>query len=466
MNIIQAINDKRLFGKWFKNPDSWKAWFACLSAMFALQDSEDYLSFYKSHTGRTEWPTTPAKEAWLIVGRRGGKSLIASLTALYLTAFKDYSAYLAPGEIATAMVIATDRAQARVIMRYVNGFIDNIPMLAKMVKRRTEETIEFNNRTAIEVHSCSFRSVRGYTLCAVVADEIAFWRADDSANPDKEILAAVRPGLATIPGSMLIGISSPYARRGALYEAHKKHFGKDGDPVFVWNAPSLDMNPSLSPDVVAQAMEDDESSAKAEYLAQFRTDIESLIDRETINALVVPGRIGLPPVPRISYYAFVDPSGGSADSMTLAICHEANGKVIIDTLLEKKPPFSPEDTVREFAGTLQAFGISEVVGDRYAGEWPREQFRKYGITYETSEKNKSELYQAMLPVMNSGRVELPDNKRLISQLIGLERRTARGGRDTIDHAPHSHDDLANAVAGAIAEATRERATVKVVKLLY
>jgi hypothetical protein len=432
--------------------------------MFALQPKEEYHSSYKAHTGRTEWPTTPAKEAWLIVGRRGGKSLTASLTALYLTAFKDYSAHLAPGELATAMVIAADRAQARVIMRYVNGFVDHIPMLNKMVTRRTEETIEFSNRTAIEVHSCSFRSVRGYTLCAVIADEIAFWRSDDSANPDKEILAAVRPGLATIPGSMLVCISSPYARRGALYEAHKKHYGKNDDSVLVWNAPSLAMNPSLSPDVVAQALEDDESSARAEYLAEFRTDIESLVDRETVNALVIPGRVGLPPVPKISYSAFVDPSGGSADSMTLAISHEADGKVIIDALLEKKPPFSPEDTVREFALTLQAYWIDEVVGDRYAGEWPREQFRKYGIEYETSEQNKSELYQSMLPVMNSGRVELPDNNRLISQLIGLERRTARGGRDSIDHAPHSHDDLVNAVAGAIANASREKACIVVRKL--
>jgi hypothetical protein len=39
---------------------------------------------------------------------------------------------------------------------------------------------------------------------------------------------------------------------------------------------------------------------------------------------------------------------------------------------------------------------------------------------------------------------------------GLERRTARGGRDTIDHAPGGHDDLANVVAGVAVVATRPR----------
>jgi hypothetical protein len=51
--------------------------------------------------------------------------------------------------------------------------------------------------------------------------------------------------------------------------------------------------------------------------------------------------------------------------------------------------------------------------------------------------------------LNSGRVELLDHLRLQAQLLALERRTARGGRDTIDHAPGCHDDLANAVAGAL-----------------
>jgi hypothetical protein len=40
-----------------------------------------------------------------------------------------------------------------------------------------------------------------------------------------------------------------------------------------------------------------------------------------------------------------------------------------------------------------------------------------------------------------------DNPKLINQFIGLERRTARGGRDSIDHPPGGHDDICNAVAG-------------------
>ena len=90
-----------------------------------------------------------------------------------------------------------------------------------------------------------------------------------------------------------------------------------------------------------------------------------------------------------------------------------------------------------------------MTGDRYAGEWPREQFRKLGIQYELSQKPKSDLYRDFLPLVNSRQVDLLDLPRAIAQLISLERRTARGGRDSIDHPPGTHDDIANAIAGLV-----------------
>jgi hypothetical protein len=90
-----------------------------------------------------------------------------------------------------------------------------------------------------------------------------------------------------------------------------------------------------------------------------------------------------------------------------------------------------------------------VIGDRYGGEWPRERFRAHGIACELSDRPKGEIYRDTLLLLNSGKVELLDIQRLASQFCGLERRTARGGRDSIDHGPGAHDDVANAVAGAL-----------------
>jgi phage terminase large subunit-like protein len=208
-----------------------------LRALFALPPATDDADRYRAHTGRRRWPTTAAREAWLVVGRRGGKSRIAALVAVYLACFRDYRPGLAPGERATVMVIAADRRQARVVLRYIAGFFDSIPLLRPLVQRRTAEALHLTTRVTIEVHTASFRAVRGYTVAAAICDEIAFWRSEDSANPDVEILAALRPAMATVPGALLLCLSSPYARRGALWETYREHYGQEHDPVLVWQAP-------------------------------------------------------------------------------------------------------------------------------------------------------------------------------------------------------------------------------------
>jgi hypothetical protein len=253
--------------------------------------------------------------------------------------------------------------------------------------------------------------------------------------------------MATIPNAMMLCASSPYARKGALWDAHRSHFGKDGDPILVWQADTRTMNPTVAQRMVDEAMDRNPASAAAEYLAQFRSDIESYISRDALEACVTLGCRERPPVSGTQYSGFVDPSGGSADSFTLAIGHRQDNVAVIDALREVKPPFSPESVVAEFAILLKAYDITKIAGDRYAGEWPREQFRHHGISYEPATKPKSDLYRDALPLINSRRIELLDHPRLITQLAGLERRTARGGRDSIDHAPNAHDDVANAVAG-------------------
>ena len=98
------------------------------------------------------------------MGRRGGKSLVAGLLAVFLACFRDYRRHLAPGERATVMVIAADRRQARVVFRYISGFLEGISMLENLVERKTAETIDLANQVTIEVHTASFRSTRGYTI--------------------------------------------------------------------------------------------------------------------------------------------------------------------------------------------------------------------------------------------------------------------------------------------------------------
>jgi hypothetical protein len=238
-----------------------------------------------------------------------------------------------------------------------------------MVVREGADSFDLDNGVSIETMTASSKSSRGYTTAGILFDELAFVPADETAaEPDVQILDALRPSMATIPNSMLLCASSPYAQKGALYEAYRRHFGKDGDPILVWQAPTRTMNPSVRQSIIDAALERDFHSASSEYLAQFRTDVATWITRDALMACVSPGIHERAPNSRKNYTAGVDPSGGSSDSFTLAICHKEDDTVILDCVREIRAPFSPEAATKELAEVLDSYGISKVTGDRYAGE--------------------------------------------------------------------------------------------------
>ena len=293
------------------------------------------------------------------------------------------------------------------------------------------------------------KKLRGPTYIGILLDELAFFYVEEHfANPDSEIIAACSPGLLTTRG-MTIMASSPYARRGVLWDTYHKHYGPDGAAsVLVAMGTTRDFNPTVSQAEIDRLLEKDPVRNRAEYLAEFRTDLETYVPAEIVAACVTPGLRVRPPQRNVSYCGACDPSGGSADSFVAGICHQEYGKDVctIDALVEAKPPFSPEVVCKQFSELFKSYNISTIYGDKYGGIWPVEQFSKFGISYQQNALPKSDLYQDLLPILNSCRIELLDDPRLISQLCGLERRTARGGRDSIDHPPGHHDDLANVAA--------------------
>jgi hypothetical protein len=325
------------------------------------------------------------------------------------------------------------------------------PLLKDLVRNVTSFEIELAGKVTIEVVTRSYRTVRGRSVAVALLDELAFWRDDDSANPDTAVLNAIVASQATFgDDAMIIAASSPYAKIGALWDAFKRYHGQDDPHNLVWQAGTRVMNPTISEEFIAREFERDPVSAEAEYNANFRSDIAEFISLEVLESCVATGIFEIAPLSGVKYVAFVDPSGGSSDAFALAIAHrESSGTIVLDCLRETRAPFQPAAITEDYCRTLKSYGIGTVHGDRYAGQWPAEQFLKCKIEYRPSERVKSDLYRDMLPLLNSGKVQLLDNRRLINQLHGLERRTARGGRDSIDHSTGRHDDAANAAAGAI-----------------
>ena len=451
-----------VFGEMFADP-SWMAWRALLAAAFGLPMTPEMLEVYRKHTGRQDAPTAPVKELTLICGRRAGKSRILALIAVYFAIARDYSDHLGPGELAVIPVVASDTDQAKVIFRYVLGMLDSVPGLSSAKSNETQYSVIVNGQVQIEIHAASYRGLRGSSYPLAVIDELAHLRTSDvSANPDTEVIKAVRGGLLNIPGSMLIAGSTPYAQRGVLYDMFRRHYGQDNPRALVWKAASWEMNPQLDAAEIKQAYDEDPAGADSELGANFRTDVAAFVSREVVDAVTVPGRFELPYMTGCHFVAFTDPSGGSADSFTLAISFmNKDGVAVLACVRERKPPFSPEAVVEEFSALLKSYGIRSVTGDRYAGAWAREPWVKNGIQYMLSDKPASDIYKDFLPKLMSGQVELLDHPVLYKQLVELERRVARGGKDSISHPPRGHDDVINSVAGCLVMAKTQRKPMQI-----
>jgi hypothetical protein len=418
---------------------------------------------YEACTGRTTWPSVQARLVSLIVGRRGGKSYITAIIGIYLACCRTYRLKL--GTKGMVMILARDKEQAGVIRGYILAFLKAIEPLAMMLADTpNQKLIELKNGLTIEVRAVSEGGTRGYTVVAALMDEIAFWPTDpDSAKQDKKILRALRPAMFGVKGTMIVMLSSPYAQRGVLYENHRRDYARDDAKGFVWQADTLSMRPEQDDellDEIRDLYEEDPESAKAEYGAQFRADLESIFTKTAVEAVAQPGRVEQARSTKHRYRAFVDPSGGSSDSYVLAIAHDETRRVdgelvtfaVLDKVREWVPKFDPAEVSNEVVQICKDFGVRKVIGDAYGGEWPRDPLKKKGIDYELSKMSRSELYLALAPVVNSRRCEILDaehHKKMVNQLCNLERRTGRTGKDSIDHPPGSHDDVANAVAGAI-----------------
>jgi hypothetical protein len=449
LTILDALDTERLFLPWFRG-ESWNNWRVVLKAAYGLPLTDDETTFFKSIAGDRDPPKQQVREVWIVAGRRAGKDSIASVIAAYAAAMFTGQKHLRPGERSLVMCLACDRDQSRIVLNYTRSFFTDVDLLKGMATRQTALGLELSNGVDVTISTNNFRAVRGRPIVCAVLDETAFWHDERSTKPDEETYKAITPALASIPGSIVVGISSPYRKSGLLYRKYKAHYGQNGD-ILVIKAPTRTLNPTIPQEVVDRALEEDPAAAKAEWLGEFRDDIGGWADFALIEQAVDVGVTVRPPLAdrKFKFLSFCDPSGGARDSFTAAIAHDENGIAVLDCLLEIRAPFNPTSATEQIAKTLKAYGLQSTKGDKYAAQWVVDAFAKCGIKYEHSERDRSSIYLDALPLFTSGRARLLDNKRLVSQFSSLERRTSSIGKDRVDHGPGGKDDLCNAAAGVM-----------------
>jgi hypothetical protein len=460
ISIIDACYDSELFRPFLEDRDggmsSWMNWFHFYRVMHGIPIKSDRIreqarKLILETTGRDYDQLSPDGYRTVIgiCGRRSGKTRSISVAAAWECIFGGHEHRLAKGEVGYLPICTPVRDQARNLKNYIRAIFDT-SALRHFVVDETKSGFRLKNNIQIEIMTGDYRTVRSYTLVGACVDEACFYGVEDkqAVRSDVELVAALEPGLLTTNGRLLI-ISSPHWERGYVYNAWKRHWGKNDSPVLCWRSSSRLMNPLLSQKWIDQKMAEDAARYSAEIFAEWRTDVEQFISRAVVEALVVKHRTELLPDRGRRYFCFVDMSAGRSDASCCAVAHVERDTVVVDMIRVFKSPHNPHVVVPLMAKDIARFGIRRIVGDNYAGEWVKGAWEQCGFRYEQCELPKSGLYLELLPRLCSERIQLLDHPLTVDQICSLQRRTRRGSSDTVDHPTGhgQHDDAANAVAG-------------------
>lgn len=463
ITLSRAMADPKIFGTVFQSDSFW-TW----KVVAKLIDGEPLvakreIAFFEEVTGRPY--NRQARRAWrrllLLIGRRGGKDRFMSAVGVWRAISQNWKQHISAGEGAVVILIGADKKQSSILRKYCLGLLQ-APLLAKQVKRITNEIIEFRNGASLEIITNDQSLVRNRSAIGVLGTETCHWKTDEaSLSSDEEVVNAAEPSMAMCPdGELLLLSSSVYRKKGYMFKQYRKLYGKDKDTdTLCLFAPSKVMNPRLPQRYIDAALARDSEKARAEYLNVWREDSSDLLPLDIIEAATDWGVTEREPQRGSSYFGYVDvATGTSRDCAALCIAHQVNDQarsVLVDLIRERKPRYVLADVIAEWAVILRRYGINTVYSDGYALGICQDMWARNFITNEKSENSTSENYLHALPLLTAKRGHLLDDATTRKQLASLTR-VVKSGHEEVEHprTAGGHGDVASAVCGALVRASR------------
>jgi len=403
------------------------------------------------------------QELVLALGRRSGKSLLASIYATYDAVCGDYDGCLRPDEPRYIVCVATRQDQANIVFGTIRGFF-NLPALAPLVLSETSEELWLANNVCIKVLPCSSRAVRGLAASTVILDELAhFVDSEHGYQAGKMVYDALAPSIAQFGGrGRLIALSTPWGRRGIFWRLWQQ--AQEGLPGMAgFRYSTEDMNPTIDKAWLNRERLKDPEAFASEYEGEFLDAAAALLPADAVRACVV--RSGRTPYQQgVSYVLALDPAF-MCDRFAFAVCHEERGnseRVVVDYIDRLEPPVSFVEACELALQLSQAYGHAPVVTDQHCAAPLEQTLREKGLRVEVKPfdaTRKQHVFASLSALIRAGRLELYPGP-VVDELLRLERVLTPSGMRV--EASSGHDDLATALAVAVHElASEERRRIAV-----
>lgn len=442
-NIIDAIRDKRVFGRFFGDLETWQAWMTFFRVVYGLELDEADLELFKACTGRTLKPEGPFNELHLCVGRRGGKSVACSTLACFEALYGGHERTISPGESFFIFIVAPTRTQGEIVFNHVHRLLGQFQ---KLIVRERHDEITLTNGGIVKIMTADDKSIRGFSnLACVILDEAEYFLQD---NVDS-LMLALSPAL--LPAGKLITISSRNGNHSYLQGLRDANWAREGAERLIWMSHTLTMNPTYPAKKVADEIERN-PLAKREFDPFAVVEDDALFDEKVIKEIAV----GQPQSynPKQRYVAFIDSSSGLHDACVLAIVSPLDDTVQVPVLMAADPPFDFVQVIDQFAETIKNFHCTEVYADRYAFGQLESFLRRHQIPLKMSRASASECYFFLRGIIDQNGIILPNDQRLIQELVRLETKRTNTGK-VVEHPKNFTDDRAAALAAALYHWGRE-----------
>lgn len=395
-----------------------------------------------------------------VCGARAGKSyVLGSLRLLHLALVLPLDS-LAPGEIASALIVAPDLRLARQCLRYALGAARTVPAIARRISSETSDSFTLareSGRSVIVECLPATRggsALRGRSLVGAVLDEAAFFRDAEYVVNDEEVFRAVAPRV--MPGGQVIIASTPWAESGLLYDLFSTNHGNPTTALAA-HAPTLLLRDDpRTRSIVERERQRDPDNASREFDASFMSAGSGLfldpasIDRAVFLDLTIPCMVS----PDIRTAAGAD-LGFVSDSSALAIVAGRGERLALIALEELRPgkgsPLRPSDVLARFAALAKEHHCREIVSDGHYAETAREHLHGHGISLGRGPEGaagKVASYLELRRLFAEGRIALPKHDRLLAQLREIRSKPTSGGGLQV-YSPRrpggGHGDLVSAL---------------------
>lgn len=373
-------------------------------------------------------------------GRQVGKTTIAAVKALHFTYFNRGT---------SVIVVSSSLRQSMILFEKVCNYVQSSPVLRVMASEPPTKTkLVFWNGSHMVALPCGRTgfSLRGFTADLAILDEANFM-------PPEVVQNVILPMLIARPNARIVMLSTPWTKNHPFYMAYSRQ--DLGYRVYKW--PSR-----MSPLVDVQTLElyrrsIDELSYAMEYEAEF-VDEQNAYFPSSLIFKCIDGEYNLlnpDSIPQdFAGELFSGLDLGKAQDYSVIAIVKREGSALKLIYLKQFPLNTPYAMVVGFIKTLTekisiTRGFIDCTG---LGAPITEEIQSFarqleGITLTA--KAKQEVFSNLKLTMEQGRLTIPNERTLITQINEQTYTLDKQGQITFSHPARGHDDQLVALALAV-----------------